>query len=519
MYPVNSSVQSAYSLESIPKEVDTEEVNAATLERAKEIEETNSDIAFGLYAPLAESGNAFAQCKCGWMLMRGKEGVPQDVSQARHYLEAAVKNGYPEAQNELHKLDQNDLRRAGVLCEKHEYAQALPLYLHLAEQGNPEAQNKLGMLYLNGWHVSIDYQTAMGYFKIAADSGVAEGWNNMGYMRHNGLGDPVDLEVARRCYQTAADNGSAIGWYNMGYMYKHGLGGPVDLEKAMRCYQRAADSGVAEGWYNMGCLHHLDGSVDHEKAMHCFKMAADGGYAAAWGFMESMHRDGQGVPKNEDEAEYCGRMATDSPEKKDIEMRITSRKEVFSQLKADRELKNILLLLKRLYSADDTVHRFITGEVSLEEVSKKAPGLLALFKNTCLEEKGWLSKSHYLSPKIKKAMSDLLNPEWFETELVSRVKRTTLLNRLLMGEQLNFEYANLRRADLRGLRLKETELIGLYVRGAVSDDPAIMNWITYLELLNGQTDEGSLLHKYPLDLIKKIVLCGKELSAVAERNK
>jgi hypothetical protein len=58
----------------------------------------------------------------------------------------------------------------------------------LAEQGNPEAQNKLGLMYVNGEGVSRDHAEAIKWFRRAASQEHAGGQFNLGKMYAEGLG-------------------------------------------------------------------------------------------------------------------------------------------------------------------------------------------------------------------------------------------------------------------------------------------------------------------------------------------
>ena len=49
-----------------------------------------------------------------------------------------------------------------------DYSQALRLFKPLAQQGNAEAQNSLGVMYAKGQGVAQDYQQALAWYKKAA---------------------------------------------------------------------------------------------------------------------------------------------------------------------------------------------------------------------------------------------------------------------------------------------------------------------------------------------------------------
>ena len=52
-----------------------------------------------------------------------------------------------------------------------DYSQALRLFKPLAQQGNAEAQNSLGVMYAKGQGVAQDYQQALAWYKKSGESG------------------------------------------------------------------------------------------------------------------------------------------------------------------------------------------------------------------------------------------------------------------------------------------------------------------------------------------------------------
>ena len=60
----------------------------------------------------------------------------------------------------------------------------------LAQDGDPEAQNLLGVLYDNGQGVAQDYQSARAWFEKAAARGHASAQYHLGFMFEAGRGVP-----------------------------------------------------------------------------------------------------------------------------------------------------------------------------------------------------------------------------------------------------------------------------------------------------------------------------------------
>ena len=64
-----------------------------------------------------------------------------------------------------------DFQKGVDAYDRRDYATALREWKPLAEQGNADAQNNLGVIYNNGWGVLLDFVRAHMWFNIAASSG------------------------------------------------------------------------------------------------------------------------------------------------------------------------------------------------------------------------------------------------------------------------------------------------------------------------------------------------------------
>ncbi len=91
--------------------------------------------------------------------------------------------------------------------ERGDYATALNISLPLAEQGDADAQNKLGVLYDDGLGVPQDYAEAMKWYLKAAEQGQAKAQNNLGLMYKEGQGVSQDFVQAYMWLDLAAKKG------------------------------------------------------------------------------------------------------------------------------------------------------------------------------------------------------------------------------------------------------------------------------------------------------------------------
>ena len=143
---------------------------------------------------LAEQGNATAQFCLGEMYNYGK-GVPQDDDRARQWYAEAAEQGDADAQfrlGETYDYGEGVLQDDGRACQW--YAKAavrgheagLSALIQLAEQGNADAQYRLGCMYRKGEGVPQDYDLARRWFEKAIAQGHADALNDFGEMYYYG---------------------------------------------------------------------------------------------------------------------------------------------------------------------------------------------------------------------------------------------------------------------------------------------------------------------------------------------
>src|SRR5512135_1801276 len=84
------------------------------------------------------------------------------------------------------------LEDATKAYEYGDYKTAYRLFGPLAEQGLPEAQYNLGVMYRKGQGVPEDYVAAAKWWKKAAEQGYAPAQYRLGVMYRKGYGVPQD---------------------------------------------------------------------------------------------------------------------------------------------------------------------------------------------------------------------------------------------------------------------------------------------------------------------------------------
>jgi uncharacterized protein len=123
--------------------------------------------------------------------------------------------------------------------ERFDYATALTALEPLAEQGNVEAQLRLGLMYHKGLGVMRDNAKAMKWLRLAADQDNAQAQfvlSNIYFWRE-------DYAEEFKLLLRSAEHGYVYAQDYLAFMYAYGLGVPVDNVKAYFWYDRAAAQG------------------------------------------------------------------------------------------------------------------------------------------------------------------------------------------------------------------------------------------------------------------------------------
>jgi len=121
-----------------------------------------------------------------------------------------------------------------------QYKIAMKALKPIAEKGNSEAQNTVGVMYYNGWGVSKNVNKAAKWYKLSADQGEKVAQFNLGNLYRKGQGVPKDLSKAISLYKLSADQGYRISQYNLGLCYFYGLGVQKDMNKAKKLISLSA---------------------------------------------------------------------------------------------------------------------------------------------------------------------------------------------------------------------------------------------------------------------------------------
>lgn len=211
--------------------------------------------------------------KLGWIL--GLTGVAAVVLTVVIFYAPGPKTTTATVNQEVAGI----LAKAKQALNNGRIAEALSLYVQLAEQGNADAQFHVGLIYANGQGITKNDKQAADWFGKAARQGHKEAQTKLGFMYATGKGVTQNYNTAVYwCYQ-AAEQGEVIAQYNLGLMYAKGQGVAQDNKLAFSWYSKAAAQGYARAQYNLGMMYANGVGVakDSKQAVDLYRKAAKQG--------------------------------------------------------------------------------------------------------------------------------------------------------------------------------------------------------------------------------------------------
>lgn len=174
--------------------------------------------------------------------------VPAIAGQLKDVNDAYKRGDQKQATRLLHKYaEQGDAEAQYRLGMAHGYGNGVPKdyrksaewYQKSAEQGHLDAQEQLAEAYDFGRGVPRNYAEAAKWYLKVAEQGRSGVQCRIGTFYENGMGVRQDYAEAVKWYQEAAEGGQDRGMLFLGRMYEKGMGIPQDLVKAHM-------------WYNLG---------------------------------------------------------------------------------------------------------------------------------------------------------------------------------------------------------------------------------------------------------------------------
>ncbi len=207
--------------------------------------------------------------------------------------------------------------------------------LLLAEQGDPQAQCDLGLLFVNPNAGEIDiskafywfsksaiqgfadaqyrladiYETvkhdlanAVKWYKAAAEQGHAEAQCTLGYCFEQGHGVEENAIEAVKWYKKAAEQGNAIAQSNLARCYEQGKGVDKNLSEAIKWYEESAERGYhIQGILNDLGVFYLTGNgvdIDEKKAVYWLSKAVENNEIPAFANLGRCYLGGIGIEQD-----------------------------------------------------------------------------------------------------------------------------------------------------------------------------------------------------------------------------
>ena len=205
------------------------------------------DKALHYFTLAAHQGHTLALYNLAQMHLNGL-GAPRSCPVSVQFLKAVAERGPWGAQ----------LEEAHAALQTSDAELPLQLYATLAEGGFELAQANVAFLldqhYMHTPHTPLHGMVgeeiaarALHMYRLAAQQGNIEAELKLGDYKFYGYGTERDLEAAVSHYRAASEARSAHGMFNLAYMYAHGLGLTRDYHLAKRHYDVAMET-AAEAW-------------------------------------------------------------------------------------------------------------------------------------------------------------------------------------------------------------------------------------------------------------------------------
>jgi TPR repeat protein len=228
--------------------------------------------------------------------------APASSADALASYRKTAEQGNLEAQAKLGKYYQG----------QRDYAQAVLWLRKAADQGDVESQMILGLDCARGDGVTKDEAEAVRWFQKAAAQGSLPSQYILGTSYEEaGLGVKRDYAEAMRWFQKAAAQGDAKSQFSIGEMYELGWGIPASEKTAMDWYLKSANQGHAPAQAKIGLWYTKGKNIDYPKALEWLKRAADQSDFTAEGMLGALYDAGYGVKQDFVQAMKWYRLAAD----------------------------------------------------------------------------------------------------------------------------------------------------------------------------------------------------------------
>lgn len=170
------------------------------------------------------------------LLYQYGSGVKKDLKRAERLYLNAAKGGIAQATNNVANL---------YYRQNSQSKEAFQWINKSAQQGYPEAENTMGVYYLQGKVVDKDYAQAVQWFAKAAAQGNTNGETNLGLSYLYGSGNMANKSEGIRLLKKAVEKNQPLAQLHLGQSYMKGNGVRTNLREAKRLCGLANKNGQA----------------------------------------------------------------------------------------------------------------------------------------------------------------------------------------------------------------------------------------------------------------------------------
>jgi uncharacterized protein len=136
-----------------------------------------------------------------------------------------------------------------------DYATARKELMPLAQQGNAQAQYRLGKMANLGQGLSADKKEAAKWFHLAAEQGLAAAQGALGYLCLVGEGVSQNSDLALEWTRKAATQGDARAQFNLSVMHGEHFGIKKNPAESLKWLRKAADQRHVEALNTLGSIY------------------------------------------------------------------------------------------------------------------------------------------------------------------------------------------------------------------------------------------------------------------------
>lgn len=190
-----------------------------------------------------------------------------------------------------------------ILLNEGEFTDGIYWTKKAARNGSPIAQFNLGRSYMLGYGVDEDEVEAFNWMLKAAEQGHVNAQIMTAILYRTEDGPvPADYKKSFGWMQKAAAQNNGTAWYRLAEYYQKGIGTEKDQAKVKDCYYNGALAGNADAQYEYGIIEY--DAKNYTEALPWLVNAAENGNHKAQFMLGVMYREGAGVDKDNDKANY-----------------------------------------------------------------------------------------------------------------------------------------------------------------------------------------------------------------------